>query len=73
MQKQVLRAGALGRPRGMGWRGRQEGVLGRGTPVNPWLIHDNVWQKPPQYCKVISLQLIKISGLKKRRRKLNTL
>ena len=28
--------------------------------VNPWLIHVNVWQKPLQYCKVISLQLIKI-------------
>ena len=26
---------------------------------NPWLIHVNVWQKPLQYCKVISLQLIK--------------
>ena len=24
---------------------------------HPWLIHVNVWQKPPQYCKVISLQL----------------
>ena len=34
--RQVLRAGALGRPRGMGW----------GTHVNPWLIHVNVWQKP---------------------------
>ena len=22
-----------------------------------WLIHVNVWQKPPQYCKVISVQL----------------
>ena len=22
-----------------------------------WLIHVNVWQKPPQYCKAISLQL----------------
>ena len=30
--------------------------------VNPWLIHVNVWQKPLQYCKVISLQLIKING-----------
>ena len=29
---------------------------------NPWLIHVNVWQKPLQYCKVISLQLIKING-----------
>ena len=32
-----------------------------GTYVNPWLIHVNVWQKPLQYCKVISLQLIKIN------------
>ena len=23
----------------------------------PWLIHVNVWQKPPQYCKIISFQL----------------
>ena len=27
--------------------------------VYPWLIHVNVRQKPLQYCKVISLQLIK--------------
>ena len=25
--------------------------------VHPWLMHANVWQKSPQYCKVISLQL----------------
>ena len=37
---------------------------GRGTHVNPWLIHVNVWQKTLQYCKVISLQLIKINGKK---------
>ena len=37
---------------------------GWGTHVNPWLIHVNVWQKPLQYCKVISLQLIKINGKK---------
>ena len=61
----MLRAGALGRPRGMGWRGRQEGGLGWGTHVNPWLIHVNVRQKPLQQCKVISLQLIKINGKKK--------
>ena len=59
--RQVLRAGALGRPRGMGWGGRQEEGSGWGTHVNPWLIHVNVWQKPLQYCKVISLQLIKIN------------
>ena len=63
--RQVLRAGALGRARGMGWGGRWEGGSGRGTHVNPWLIHVNVWQKPLQYCKVISLKLIKINGKKK--------
>ena len=49
----------------MGWRGRWEGGSGWGTHVNPWLIHVNVWQKPLQYCKVISLQVIKINGKKK--------
>ena len=37
--------------------GKWEGVSGWGTHVNPWLIHVNVWQKPLQYCKIISLQL----------------
>ena len=39
---------------------------GWGTHVNPCLIHVNVWQKPLQYCKVISLQLMKIIGGKKK-------
>ena len=64
--RQMLRAGALGRPRGMGWGGRWEAGSGCGTHVNPWLIHVNVWQKPLQYCRVISLQLIKINRKKKR-------
>ena len=64
--RQVLGAGALGRPRGMGWGGRWEGGSGRGTHIKPWLIHVNVWQKPLQYCKVISLQLIKINGGRKK-------
>ena len=29
--------------------------MGRTQHVHLWLIHINVWQKPPQYCKVISL------------------
>ena len=66
---QVLRAGALGRPRGMGWGGRWDGGSGWGTHVNPWLTYVNVWQKPLQYCKVISLQLIKINEKKKKERK----
>ena len=32
--------------------------------VNPWLIHVNVWKKPLQYFKIISLQLIKINEKK---------
>ena len=47
-----------------GWDGEEAGA-GWGTHANPWLIHVNVWQKPLQYCKVISLQLIKINGKKK--------
>ena len=49
----------------MGQGGRWEGGSGWGTHVNPWLIHVNIWQKPLQYCKVISLQLIKINEKKK--------
>ena len=58
---QVLGPGALGRPGGIGSRGRWEGGLGWGVHVNPWLTHVNVLQKPLQYCKLISLQLIKIN------------
>ena len=65
--RQVPRAGALERPRGMGWGGRWEGGSGWGTHVNPWLIHVNAWQKPLQFCKVISLQLIKINGKKEKK------
>ena len=67
--RQALRAGALGRPRGMRWRGRQEGGSGWGTHVNPWLIHVNIWQKPLQYCKLISLQLKKKKKLKNKMKK----
>ena len=49
-------------PRSLSHIGRE-----RQQHVNPWLIHVNVWQKPLQYCKVISLQLIKINEKKKGR------
>ena len=44
-----------------GWSGEGGGteLQDGGTPVHPWLIHLDVWQKPPQYCKVIILQLNK--------------
>ena len=43
-------------PEGCGGEGGGGGS-GWGTRVHPWLLHVNVWQKPLQYCKVISLQL----------------
>ena len=46
----------------MGWGGRRKRGSGWGTHVNPWLIHVN--EKPLKYCKVISLQLIKINEKK---------
>ena len=42
--------------------------IGMGNTCKSWLIHVNVWQKPLQYCKVISLQLIKINEKKKRKK-----
>ena len=45
------------------WEFKDKGDVGggiwMGKNVNPWLIDVNVWPKPLQYCKVISLQLIK--------------
>ena len=63
--RQVLGLGALGRPRGIGWRERWEGGSGWGIHVYPWLIHVNVWQEPLQCCEVVSLQLKKKKKKKK--------
>ena len=41
-----------------GWDG-DGGCSGWGTHVHPWVIYVSVWQKPPQYCKEIILQLNK--------------
>ena len=42
-----------------GWMGGRlgTGVQDMGTHVFPWLIHVNDWQNPPQYFKVLILQL----------------
>ena len=61
----------LGRPGGIGWRGRWKAGSGWGTHVNPWMIHFNVWQNPLQYCKVISLQLIKKNKIKKKKKEVS--
>ena len=52
-------------------KGRWERGSGWGTHVCPWLIHVDVWQKPPQYCKVISLQLNKLKN-KENKKKLKS-
>ena len=44
-------------PEEWGGEGSGRGVQDEGTHVHPWLIDVTVWQKPPKYCKVISLQL----------------
>ena len=43
-------------PEGGDGEGGGRGIQDGGTHVHPWLIHVNVWQKPPQYRTVISLQ-----------------
>ena len=50
-----------------GWDGEGGGRGGSwwGIHIHPCLIHVTVWQKPPQYCKVISLQLIKKKNTKR--------
>ena len=42
-----------------GWDGEGggKGVQEEGTHIHLWLIHVKVWQKPPQHCNIISLQL----------------
>ena len=40
----MLGAGALGRPRGMVWRGKREEGSGWGTHVDLWRIHFDIWQ-----------------------------
>ena len=64
VQVRCMRQGTQGWCTGMILRdgmGREvEGCSGWSTYVHPWLIHVSVWQKPLQYCKVISLQLKKI-------------
>ena len=58
--RQVLGPGALGRPRGIGWRGRWWwGGIWMGNTCKSMADSCQCMTKPLQYCKVISLQLIK--------------
>ena len=74
--KQTTSPGGMHETSAQGWctgKTQRDGVgrdVGKGSGwgiyVNPWLIHVNVWQKTIQYCKVISLQPVKINGGKKK-------
>ena len=55
--RQALGPGALGKPRGSGWRGMWEGGSGWGTHVNPWLFYSNVWQNSLQKKKKVNVFL----------------
>ena len=44
-------------PEEWGGEGGRRGVQNGETNVHPWVIHVDVWQKPPQYCKEFILQL----------------
>ena len=73
--KQIATPGWMHETSTQGWcTGKtQRDGMGRGDQdgehVNPWLIHVNVWQKPLQYCKVISLQIIRINEKKKKKQR----
>ena len=62
-QRQALGPGALGRPRGSGWRGRWEGGSGWGTHVNSCLFHFNVWQNSLQIKKKRKKMCFQILGI----------
>ena len=61
----VLRAGALGWPRGMEWGGRWGGGFRMGNTCTPGADLCQCTAKPLHYCKVISLQLKWINFQKK--------
>ena len=75
--KQIASPGWMHESSAQGWcTGKMQrevgGGSGWGLHLNPWLIHVNVWQNSLQYCKVINVQLIKINGKKKLKKKKKT-
>ena len=50
----------------MGWE-VEERFKREGTYVHLWLIHDDVWQKPTQYCKA-TIYRLKINKLTLKRK-----
>ena len=70
--RQVLGAGALGRARGMGWGGGGRGDWdGEHMQIHGWFI-SMYGKKTLHYCKIISLQLIKINEKKDKKKELES-
>ena len=57
VQVRCMKQGTQSQCTGTTWGGMWERGSGWETHGHPWLIHVNVWEKPLQYCNVISLQL----------------
>ena len=78
--KQITSTGWIHETSAQGWctgktqrdgMGREVGWgIGMGNTCKSMADHVNVWQKLLQYCKVISLQLIKINGKKQLKNKI---
>ena len=51
--------------------GSGRGASDWGSHGHPWLIHVNVWQKPLQYCNVISLKSKQMNLEKRTQKKKN--
>ena len=70
MQRALIRCSVITWKSGMGWEvGRR--FKREGTYVYLWLIHNDVWQRPAQYCETIIIQL-KIRKKNENKKKINS-
>ena len=63
--RQVLGPGALGRPRGIGWRGRWEGGIGMGNTCKPMAVSFQCMTKSTTRKKKEEEKKLKLTGKKK--------
>ena len=72
MRYWMLRAGAMGRLRGMVWGGRREEGSGWGTQIYLWQIHFDIWQNQYNIVKLKKKLNIQKTKKKKQLGKLNS-
>ena len=61
--RQALGPGALGKPRGNGWRGRWEGGIGMGNTCKPMAVSFQCMTKSTTNKKKIKIKIKKKGGL----------